>query len=279
VARLRIWSETLAPVEVVRHAPLLARYRLDVLLAVQPWQLAEVADASARLRDASVHVAAWPMLADDDGRWASVASMDRFVRFADDVVTRVAPAELAIDLEPPKSQLMKLLAGRPARTWRGGFTAARDHLRAAIARWRAAGVARVTTAVMPMLVAELAGDWLQRMLGTPTALPVDHHSVMAYTSLYEGWSRGVVDRRRAEQLLAATARLARVTFGAGVGLSLGTVGTGAFGDEPCYRDPGELARDVAIARRVGISDLSLFDLGGVVRRAPAEAWLEAFCSA
>jgi hypothetical protein len=275
VTRRRIWCETLAPAEVVPLASLLARYRLDLLLAVRPWQLAEVADATARLRGAGVHVAMWPMIADDAGRWASVASVDAFVRFADEVVARVPCDELAIDLEPPKSQLVKLHRGRPARTFSRGFAAARDRLRDAIRRWRAAGIARITTAVMPMLVGELAGDWMQRLLGTPTALPVDHHSVMAYTSLYEGWSKGLVGRRRAEWLLAATARLARLTFGSGVGLSLGTIGTGAFGDEPCYRSPAELTRDVAIARRVGVTELSLFDLGGVVRRPPAEAWLDA----
>jgi hypothetical protein len=59
-------------------------------------------------------------------------------------------------------------------------------------------------------------------------------------------------------------------------MSLGCVGTGALVDEPVYRDPSELAEDVAIARAGGCHDLSLFDLGGVLHREPAEAWLEAF---
>jgi hypothetical protein len=130
--------------------------------------------------------------------------------------------------------------------------------------------------MMPMLVMELGGEWMERLLGTPaSALPVDGHSVMAYTSLLEGWSRGLLGRRRAEAALVGCARLARWRFGARAGLSLGTVGTGAFGDEPCYRDVGELRRDVSLSLSAGISDLSLFDLGGVVRRGPAEAWLEA----
>ena len=115
------------------------------------------------------------------------------------------------------------------------------------------------------------------MLGTPaTALDVDRHSVMAYTSLYEGWSRGLVNRARAERLFQLTARLTHARFGARASLSIGTVGTGAFGDEIGYRDPRELARDVALARAAGFDELALFDLGGVVRRAPAEAWFDAF---
>jgi hypothetical protein len=99
---------------------------------------------------------------------------------------------------------------------------------------------------------------------------------MAYTSLFEGWSRGLVDRRRAETMLAMCARLTRFRFGERAGISLGTIGVGAFEDEPCYRSPAELARDVAIAAAAGITELSVFDLGGILRRAPAEAWLEAF---
>jgi hypothetical protein len=59
-------------------------------------------------------------------------------------------------------------------------------------------------------------------------------------------------------------------------MSLGCVGTGALLDEPVYRDPRELAEDVAITRAGGCHDLSLFDLGGVLGREPAEAWLDAF---
>jgi hypothetical protein len=79
-------------------------------------------------------------------------------------------------------------------------------------------------------------------------------------------------------MLGLCARRARTRWGARAGLSLGAVGTGAFGDEPVLRSPAELARDVAIARAAGIQELSLFELGGVLRRAPAEPWLEAFCS-
>jgi hypothetical protein len=50
---------------------------------------------------------------------------------------------------------------------------------------------------------------------------------------------------------------------------------GALGDEPVYRAVRELREDVAAARAAGIEDLSLFDLGGVLARPPAEAWIEA----
>lgn len=278
--RHRVWCETLPFAELTSPyvTELVARYRLDLLVAVRPWQLAEVGDVVRHFQDAGVFVAVWPMLADADGRWASASSSRAFIAFTDELLHMVPFAEeVAIDLEPPLQLLARWKAGHP--TWRQTplphtYRQACDALVAAVDRWRRDR--RITTAVLPLLALEWRGQWMQRMLGTPaTALGVDRHSVMAYTSLYEGWSRGLVNRARAERLFQLTARLTHARFGAKASLSLGTVGTGAFGDEVGYRDPRELARDVELARAAGIEELALFDLGGVIRRAPAEAWLDA----
>lgn len=261
----------------------LAARRIDLLLAVRPWQLSEIAGVVERVKAAGVYLGLWPMLGDEHGRWASVRSMVGFIALADSVIERVPPIdELVIDLEPPHEVLARWKALRPAFPTAQGYREARAALAAAITRWkglRTASPLRVTTAVLPLLPLELRGEWMQRALGTPaTALPVDSHNTMAYTSLYEGWSRGLVNRSRAELLLSLTARAARWRFGESAGISLGCVGPGAFGDEDAYRGIDELARDVDIARRAGIHELALFDLAGVVRRGDVDAWLDALCA-
>jgi hypothetical protein len=279
--RRRVWCETLSCDELARSsvAARLARQQIDLLLAVRPWQLAEIAGVVRGLQAAGVFVALWPMLADADGRWASAATHVRFIAFADELLTRVPFAdELVVDLEPPFAVLARWKAGRPA--WPASqhpYQRARNALGSAVDRWRA--TRRVTTAILPCLALELGGQWLQRVLGTPiSALAVDRHSVMAYTSLFEGWSAGLVDRRRAEALLVGCARLTRRRFGDRAAVSLGTVGPGAFGDEPSYRTADELARDVALVRGAGIEEISVFELGGMVRRPPIEPWFEALCA-
>lgn len=338
--RHRVWCETVPYDDLLAPAvlALLRRYRLELLLAVRPWDLPRLGAVCARLGDAGVYAALWPMLSDEDGRWASARSRPRFVALVDQALA-AAPAapELVLDLEPAFEELQRWKRWRPwwsaSRRAPGAAAAAEpgacdakrrsyaddpgihgsvraasadepgaydpacpvqvdepdayDATRAAyaqaIARWRRderGRLRRVTTAVMPMLPFDTRGQWLQRVLGTPAdELPVDRHSVMAYTSLFEGWSRGLVGRRRAEWLLRLCARRSHARWGARAGVSLGAVGTGAFGDEPVLRDPRELARDVAIARAAGIVEISLFELGGVLRRRPAEAWLDALCGA
>ncbi|MFN0249432.1 MAG: hypothetical protein ACKV2T_21275 [Kofleriaceae bacterium] len=281
--RRRVWCEMLPFAEL---SPVLleklAVRRIELLLAVRPWQLAEIAGIAARVRAAGVYLGLWPMLGDEHGRWASVRSMVGFIALADEVIARVPDAaELVIDLEPPHEVLARWKALRPAFPTAQGYREARAALSAAIGRWkfgderRRGTPLRVTTAVLPLLPLELRGEWIQRALGTPaTALPVDAHNTMAYTSLYEGWSRGLVGRRRAEVLLAMTARLARWRFRERAAISLGCVGPGAFGDEPGYRRIDELARDVAIAARAGVEEIALFDLAGVVRRGDVDGWLD-----
>lgn len=258
----------------------LAVRRIDLLLAVRPWQLPDIASVAERVRSAGVYLGLWPMLGDEHGRWASVRSMVGFVALVDSTLERVPSVdEIIIDLEPPHEVLSQWKALRPAFPTAQGYREARHALAAAIERWRSSRPLRVTTAVLPLLPFELRGEWIQHALGTPaTALPVDAHNVMAYSSLFEGWSRGLINRTRAEILLSITARAARWRFGPKAAISIGCTGPGAFGDEPAYRGPDELARDVAIVKRARIHELALFDLAGVVRRGNVDTWLDALCA-
>ncbi len=286
--RHRVWSETLCFADLVADdtVALLQRYRLDALVAVRPWQVDEAVPVFAKLQAAGVFCAVWPMLADEDGRWASASSMAKYVAFAEHVVDVLNPAEVVVDLEPAFDRLRNWKALRAAPkadpTEVKAYERSRSDLASAIARWRARSVGqqlRVTTAVIPVVAFDPSWAWagvMQRLLGTPVdGLDVDRHSVMAYTSLLEGWSRGVVNRSRAEWLLARFATRTARKWGSRGAVSLGTVAPGAFGDEPSYRSPEELARDVKIARAAGVSELSLFDLGGVMRSADPQAWLQA----
>jgi hypothetical protein len=296
--RLRVYCETLPYEEVTRPRTLglLGTRELGIVLAVRPWHLGDLPRVARVLGDAGVALAVWPMLADDEGRWASVANAAAFARLAlrtADVLTDAgAPfGELLFDLEPPFSLAAALAhgPGRLAGAARRGalrtatrrvFAQAEDELALAVRALHARGVG-TSAAVWPLVALDpRGGEPWQRALGTPVdRLGIQRVSVMAYTSILEGWSRGALRRPHATALLAAASRRTARRWGARGGISVGCVGTGAFEDEPIYRSPAELAEDVAVARAEGSEDLSLFDLGGVLARPPAEAWLDAFVHA
>lgn len=284
-----LWSETLpyAELRAPRVLALLQRYALDLALAVRPGDLGELARTVRVCADGGVRVTLWPMIEDREGRWANARNVDAFGAFVRSVLAAL-PEEgafgLAVDLEPAIDDGRALLegfagAGRVLRSSLLGarrYDAARDKYVGLVREARARGLSALCAA-LPVVLLDPAGArprW-QKLLGTPVdGPPFDRVSVMLYTSLLEGWSRGVFKRDDARAVLAAGCRATVARFGVKAGVSLGTVGTGAFGDEPTYRSPAELADDVALARGAGVGDLMLFDLGGVLRRGPSEAWLE-----
>lgn len=287
---LRIWSETV-PFDTLRSPEvlrLLRRYQLQPLLAVRPGDLPGLRPLLVQYQDAGLQPGLWPMLADADGRWGNARNIDRFIAFVRDVVRAaegLSIPELAFDLEPD-IQWMRPLVGLGGRWAPGGARAggnllerARAQLRELVAELKGQGT-RSLAAVMPSVAMERKGHGWQSLLGTPVdGIGFEHLSVMAYTSLLEGWSYGTLRRQEARVLLAAFGRATVERFGPTGGLSLGTVGIGALGNEPHYRGPEELADDVGIARASGIEELTLHDLGGILAHPPAEAWLDAFVNA
>jgi hypothetical protein len=225
------------------------------------------------------------MLADAAGRWVNAHNARRFAELALHVAQSAAeagatPSEILFDLEPAIDRVRAWLAspihgaGEIARAARHDGSAELADLSEQL---RARGWV-VSSALVPLVAFDRPGEpGYQALFATPVdPIGFDHASVMLYTSILEGWSRGVVDRSVAREILAEGTRVAAARFGESAGVSVGAIGVGAFGDEPTYRSPAELADDVAIARASGVDDLTLLDLGGVLARPPARAWLDAF---
>src|SRR5688572_15959059 len=83
-SRRRVWSETV-PMAQLREAALLrslAARGVELVAAVRPGQQDDAVALVRACGDAGVRVLVWPMLADADGRWASTANAEVFVRFA-----------------------------------------------------------------------------------------------------------------------------------------------------------------------------------------------------
>lgn len=285
---LRIWSERLPLPELRRPSVLrlLQPRGLGLHAAVRPDQLDEAARLALACAGEGVELHLWPMAGDAEGRWLSAANHEPFLAFVGELERALEGrpwAGLVLDLEPPFAFIDALTHGRA--TWPRPVAVQRaadaeSALQRLVDRQHAAG-REVSLAVIPLVALDRPalppGIGWQGLLGTPVdSLGADLVSVMAYPSMVEGLSRGLLARPDVESLLAQWSAEVRVRWPGRAGLSLGVTGIGALGDEPVYRDISELQADVAIARAAGIQRLALFDLTGVLGRESPEAWLDAF---
>lgn len=306
--RLRLWSEY-TPYAALQEPALLdelGRRDLQLAIAVTPELASQLAAVLRACQAHGVAVALWPMLSDAQGRWVSADNAAAYCRFVRELLDSLAaqgalPQALALDLEPPIARLRGLIDLRPEpgvqrlrRPARASASGSRSAAPAAASGSRSAALAaaeltalamtarshglELLAAVMPPVVVspEAAALGWQRLLGTPVdALPLDRVSTMAYTSLFEGYSRGLLRRADARALLFKLAAGTRARYGGRAGISLGAVGTGALGDERTYISPAELSEDVGIVRAAGLTDLALFNLDGALARPPLGGWLDA----
>ena len=116
-----VWSEHVPHAE-LWAAPTMALLRsrgVGVRAAVRPDSAATAAELVARCRDAGLSIGLWPMIDDDEGRWASAwngAGFADFTRRLLDALDAAGalPDELVMDLEPPIGR-MRRRAARPAQ--------------------------------------------------------------------------------------------------------------------------------------------------------------------
>jgi len=299
--RRRIWCELLPAEELGAPATvaLLERLSLEPIVALAPGGDTPAMVAALRaLSRASVRVGLWPLLNDEQGYWPSAVNAAEFCLRTREVAAFARQAgvrlsTIAVDLEPPLGVVRQLLQSTPVarvahvagelrdlreprrvRTRRD----AKTMFGALRAELSAAGIETIA-AVMPPIALDMAwqsGFW-QALLQTPVHSPGwSVLSPMMYTtiisSLLPGGSMPVARAMIFElgRALVAAVGTARAS------MSLGLVGSGKLGNEPTYRGPHALLRDVQVARAAGVDDLALFSLEGALLRGDPERWLMPF---
>lgn len=269
---------------------MLRAHELRLLLAVPPQAIEEVPLVVRACEVQGVEVGLWPLLNDAQGRWVNTQSLELFETQLQRLVASLQeqglkPREIVFDLEPSFTETRALVQGRrralrtPLR--RPADPAAASRLEGLVAGVREQGI-EATAAIAPMLVWDAQANrtgW-QRVMGTPIqGVPFDRYEVIVYSSLLEGYARGLLRREDAVGLVGDFCATARRHFGERASVSLGVVQVGALGDERPYRSVQELADDASVAQAAGLTQLSLHELAGVLMRPPAERWLGTFADA
>lgn len=283
--RRLLWSEhvpyaRLASNDVLRA---LDAHDVELVVAVHPYQTEELPALLRAFEARSLPLRIWPLLEDHAGRWLSGWTSEAYAPHLRAVLAVVGESavvrEVIFDLEPPIARVKRTLQNFPSASWLFRSVdpkQTRERICALIEEVRRAG--HGVSAVVPPFLLWDEGDFIgiETSLGTPVrGLDFDQVWVMAYTSLLEGYSRGILRRRDARWLLSNWSAAAVSRYGEKAGVALGVVGGGALGDERPYRDQSELRDDVAIAAQAGVAQVALFGLAGLLAREPMSQWLEA----
>ena len=299
---LRAWSEHLPYEEAMDPGVIraLEQSALHPIFAVHPEaDLDRLAELLLALPPA-LSVGLWPLLPDEQGYWPGERNAEAyFARVAEILgflgARDIAPSWLAVDLEPPLHQVEALRARQGAEAPWALYGALRENLdrerfnesARAYESWRAALYQshpdlKTLAVTLPMAAHDLSdGEPLwQDALEAPWAAPRwDRLGVMAYGSMVAGYSNGWLDYEDARAIHSRLAMRLIAAFGSRAHVSLGAAGVGKLKDEPVYARREELASDVAAMRAVGVEDLAVFCLEGLLARHDAGAWITALSQA
>lgn len=283
---LRVFVETL-PLERLDTA-LMQRIRgaFDgVVLAVRPRQDVAFERAAGAAFEAGLHVGVWPMLDDGEGRWCNLGNAPTFAAYARQCTARLRalgpPARassLLLDAEPPFAVMHALAERRVPDAWRAlrasrqqSERSAHATLDALVTETLALGIT-VQSAEFPWMVSPRSRamrEWMQ----VPCFDARVARGSMLYTSLLEGYSRGLVSRAAALGWLTRSFARAQASVRGPLEAQLGAVGTGALGNEPVYRHAGELRQDLERVLAAGAKRVAVFELGGILSRHDTDEWL------
>ena len=292
--KIRVWYEypDLAEAVAPRTMDILKKYNVSVGMAFPDGSMnAGYANVLRTWHEQGIETALWVLLPDEFGYWPN----ERNVVEYSDYVKRIfdwAEREsfslpwIAVDLEPPIYQMKRvkeekvLVAARNlldiARQNRdmGRFYEASRRFEALNEFIHARG-ARTVCPITSTIVQDIltGGTVFQDLMETPVStVNWDLLSVMIYTSMFVGYSRGMIRPKDARWYLYTVMRDLKERYWERAGVSLGVTYIGKLGDEPYYKTPDELLPDFEAVK-------AALNFEGILRSAQPEVWFETLFTA
>ena len=295
---LGVYSETLSPKEIEKAdiVPLLGSLGVTLAQAVpfrnedcdfDPDQVLPYLELGCRLREYGGRYALWPLLPKVHGYWINERNLDAVDAMADALLEGAhrfgaAPDLLVADVETPWQQMEKAFLpgsslpdriGTLIRMYAGNRNPKRFatsvHRLTRIVRRLRQGLAPVSAAVFPFLIADLMNDghMLQDLLEMPVfPVPFDAYNVMFYNSYIPALApfllpKDGADRALYEYMSALTARIGPKTW-----ITLGSTYEGVLpGTEGMvYTAPADMVRDIGAAKAAGVDTIWIYCLEGIL---------------
>ncbi|MDD5099160.1 MAG: hypothetical protein PHP35_02350 [Candidatus Colwellbacteria bacterium] len=265
--------------EIGESIPLLKKYGMSISVSFSKEEMTqEYANLFRRMNFMGVPFYLWLLLPDSDGYWVSRWNTKEFDSLIDKTLiwareNGFSIPGIVIDLEPPFKKVNK--KNLHPKT----FAEAQESLQMTAKRLEKEGI-KTLAPVMPFVTNELikGNTFLQKRFQTPIS-GWRVISPMMYTTGFESMSGGIIKRRMARWYAFRALSDFVKKFGASAGASLGIIGPGKLGNEISYSFPKELQDDVGMALAAGITEISVFNLAGMVRSSNPEEWFRAVVEA
>lgn len=282
--RVGVWSEFLSWKELKNVLPILLKYNIDIYPAVKVEDLTKddfknFLDEAEKLR---VDVGLWVLLPKELGYWASCENAEEFYSLAVSAMQVAKSAEfLAVDLEVDINKVEELISDGfnpsaltffiPDEKKEEEFARGVEIFKELVSIAHELGFKVLSTSA-PMLVDDLEdGDIsLQVSLGLPVS-PVnwDYVSFMVYRTIFEQ----VAKQEFSPYLVYSYAQDIKRHFGERASVDLGVVGDIGIGIEKGYTSPSPLFEDISSAVSVGIRNVRIYSLDGIIKMSLDEKML------
>ncbi len=253
----------------------------------------EYSELVRKYEEEGIELCLWLLLPSELGYWPSERNVVFFEDYLDELFEWASEEDLyfpwiGVDLEPPIYQLdgvrEKSFFEKPSAVVRAGFSNLdKERFEDAMFRYSSLldkvhdyGV-KTLTAVEPLVIndALMGTDFIQDLMEVPVfGVEWDRVSFMIYTSMWSGYSQGLISREECTSLLYDYLSDGKEKLQERTAVSIGVTGVGALGDEPYYENPSQLKPDVEASLAAGVKDISIFCMRGILRRGNPREWFK-----
>lgn len=275
--------------KVQRYLPLFQEKGVGLYLQIDESDL-ESPDLKTVLKDAQnkeIKTTIWPLLPIDDGPWANEMNYEKFGKLLDKVTNwlekeQLHPEWIVINMENSDAQMKfirkcfhqqhydKLINLLLSNIDPEHFAKAVQAYKEIVKGLQKKGY-KVMITTYPFLLDDFKDKDpdIQDLTNVPIAgIPWDAFTFTTYRTAYSG-DFGV---KFTPFIVFEYARLAKKYFGKKARISLGIIGSSSHGFG--FESPADLAKDIAAAKAIGIDEVDLFHLKGMVNEGGPFAWID-----
>jgi len=295
--KTRIWCEFTPPLEVCRKHILNAFKSRGVILNYKLEHGQDKEDFYEMIRiynDNDIPVSVWATLSDEIGYWINEKNAEQFDKYIRELTEKIDARGLkikgfCIDMETPLQDIMALNEPKnvisPAITIAKMLTANLNKQRFAQAKKVFNGIAHFLrdrglesyAACVRHCYYDIRfkSDLIQNALEIPVLdVEWDKYNFMYYSTMIRNEMKNI-KKVDTDYLIYHQVSYLKKALKDKLTVSVGLTNKGKLGNEPYYQNISEFEKDMGILKEIGVEDVSLFSLDGILEEKKLLSFLDA----